>query len=410
LQCATTHAVRSEYRCKNRPLQRPVEVICQIAGILVLPTDRKTGLLPMGNPPLGVLPIAVRQNSAARRPWRGVCTTDVVIQTHDFSPRSSGKSPPLKAKDLWHHRFARVEGVRLHWAELGDSTSRPPLVLLHGLKDCYRSWRQVTHQLARDRRVLIPDLPGHGLSDHPDASYELGWYAHIMARWLDAAGIDRADVVGHSFGGGIAQVMLLECPERIRRLVLVASGGLGREISLPLRLMSIPHVVEHLGQRLMGPCTRLALKAAGDVLSSEDLAWLSSMNAQSGSARAFARTIRGIIDWRGQRHTFFQHVDELSTLPPIAVFWGDRDTVVPFSHAEALARSVEGVRITRFEGCGHYPHHEKPDAFAAMLRDFLETSDMPAARLRRVSTRWADKPDRVPPLLGMLPHSFPRHV
>ncbi len=285
----------------------------------------------------------------------------------------------------WHHRFARVEGVRLHWAELGESTSRPPLVLLHGLKDCYRTWRQVAPWLACDRRVLIPDLPGHGLSAHPDASYELRWYAQLMAHWLDTAGVDRADVVGHSFGGGIAQMMLVECPERIRRLVLVSSGGLGREIAMPLRLASIPLVVERLGQRFMGPCTRLALKATGDILSSEDLAWLSSMNAQSGSARAFARTVHDIIDWRGQRHTFFQHVDELSNLPPIAVFWGDRDTVIPFSHAEALARSVEGVHITRFEGCGHYPHHEKPDAFADSLRDFLDASDAPTARLRCTS-------------------------
>lgn len=206
-----------------------------------------------------------------------------------------------------------------------------------------------------------------------------------MAHWLDTARIDRADVVGHSFGGGIAQTMLLACPERIRRLVLVSSGGLGREIAMPLRLASIPLVVERLGQRFMGPCTRLALKATGDMLSNDDVAWLSSMNAQSGSARAFARTVHDIIDWRGQRHTFFQHVDELSTLPPIAVFWGDRDTVIPFSHAEALARSIEGVHITRFEGCGHYPHHEKPDAFADSLRDFLDASNAPTARLRCTS-------------------------
>ena len=79
--------------------------------------------------------------------------------------------------------------------------------------------------------MLVPDLPGHGLSARPDASYELRWYAHVMARWLDAAGVERADVVGHSFGGGVAQMMLLECPERFRRLVLVSSGGLGREIA-----------------------------------------------------------------------------------------------------------------------------------------------------------------------------------
>ena len=132
----------------------------------------------------------------------------------------------------------------------------------------------------------------------------------------------------------------------------------------------------------MGPCTRLALKATGDVISREDVARLSAMNAQSGSARAFARTVRDIIDWRGQRRTFFQRVDELAALPPIAVFWGDRDKVIPITHAEALASSVDGVRVTRFEGCGHYPHHEKPDAFVEALRDFLDAPDAQAARLR----------------------------
>ncbi|MGZ3439936.1 MAG: alpha/beta fold hydrolase, partial [Polyangia bacterium] len=261
----------------------------------------------------------------------------------------------------------------MHWAELGESSDKSQLVLLHGLSDCYRTWRQLAPRLARDRRVLMPDLPGHGLSSRPDVSYELRWYAHVMSRWLDAANVDRADVVGHSFGGGVAQMMLLECPERIRRLMLVSSGGLGREITVSLRLASIPLVVERLGQPFMGPGTRLALKATGDVLSREDLVRLSAMNAQRGSSRAFARTVRDIIDWRGQRRTFFQRADELSSLPPIAVIWGDRDTVIPFSHAEALAKSVEGVRVTRIDNCGHYPHHEKPDAFLAALRAFLDS-------------------------------------
>ena len=284
------------------------------------------------------------------------------------------------------HHFDPVDGVRLHWAELGDCTAKPPLVLLHGLTDSYRTWRQLAPRLANDRRVLMPDLPGHGLSGRPDASYQLGWYADVMARWLetvlDAAGVERADVVGHSFGGGVAQMMLLRCPERIRRLVLVSSGGLGREIAWSLRLASIPFVVEHLGQPFMRLGTRFALKATGDVVSREDSARLGAMNAQRGSARAFSRTVRDIIDWRGQRRGFFQRADELSTLPPIAVFWGDRDTIIPHSHAEALAKSVDGVRFTRFHACGHYPHHENPDAFVAALRDFLDSPEARAAQLR----------------------------
>jgi pimeloyl-ACP methyl ester carboxylesterase len=201
------------------------------------------------------------------------------------------------------HRFAEIEGCRLHWVELGESTADPPLVLLHGLADCHLTWQNVGLSLMRGRRILIPDLPGHGLSEHPDASYDLRWYARVAAQWLEALGLDTVDVVGHSFGGGVAQAMLLECPERIRRLVLVSSGGLGREIALVLRLASVPGVVEWLGQPFMGPGTRLALKATGHMLSTEEVTTLSDMNARSGSARAFARTVHGIIDWRGQRHS-----------------------------------------------------------------------------------------------------------
>jgi pimeloyl-ACP methyl ester carboxylesterase len=232
----------------------------------------------------------------------------------------------------------------------------------------------------------MPDLPGHGLSDRPDASYALDWYAHVMDGWLEAASVPRADVVGHSFGGGVAQMMLLRCPVRIRRLVLVSSGGLGREVTMALRLASIPMLIEHLGQPFMGPCTRLAMLAlngCGDVLTPDDVAHLSAMNAQLGSARAFARTVHDIIDWRGQRHSFLERIGELGPLPPMAVFWGDRDAIIPYSHAESLARALDGVRVTRFAACGHAPHREQPDAFLAALQLFLDSPHAPAARLRR---------------------------
>jgi pimeloyl-ACP methyl ester carboxylesterase len=265
---------------------------------------------------------------------------------------------------------------------LGERTDRPPLVLLHGLSDWYATWKQTAPRLARDRLVLVPDLPGHGLSARPDASYALSWHARVVARLLAVAAVEQADVVGHSFGGGVAQMLLLECPERIRRLALVASGGLGREVTASLRLASIPIVVERFGQSFMGTCTALALRASGGVLTREDLARLSATNAQDGSARAFARTVRDVIDWRGQRRTFFQRAAELRRLPPIAVFWGDRDRVIPFSHAAAFANAVDGVHLTRFEACGHYPHHERPDAFVRVLREYLDRPHATPARVR----------------------------
>jgi pimeloyl-ACP methyl ester carboxylesterase len=283
------------------------------------------------------------------------------------------------------HHYERVDGVRIHWVEMASGrtgSSEPPLVLLHGLNDCYRTWRRAAPLLARGRRVLMPDLPGHGLSERPDATYEIKWYAHVMALWLEAAGVETCDLAGHSFGGGVAQAMLLECPQRIRRLALVASGGLGREVAWLLRLASIPRVVERFGQPFMGPCTRLTLRAVGNLLGQEDVDRLTSINAQSGSARAFARTVRDVIDWRGQRRTLFDRAAELRTLPPIGVFWGDRDAIIPVAHARAMSASVDGVQATLFEGCGHYPHHEHTESFASALLRFLDDPTISPARFR----------------------------
>jgi pimeloyl-ACP methyl ester carboxylesterase len=284
---------------------------------------------------------------------------------------------------LQRHYFKRVDGVRLHWAEVGDdSRDNPPLVLLHGLNDCYRTWKHQACRLARDRRVIMLDLPGHGLSERPDATYELEWYAQIVGQWFANADLEVADVVGHSFGGGVAQMLLLGRPGRIRRLVLVSSGGLGREVALALRLAAFTQLVERLGQPFMKPVTLIALRAQNIGLSKKEASRLATINSQRGSARAFARTVRDVIDWQGQRRTLFHRVHELPELPAIAVFWGDRDPIIPVSHARDLSRSVEGIRLVEFKGSGHSPHRQAPDAFEEALRDFLDARLVPSARLR----------------------------
>jgi pimeloyl-ACP methyl ester carboxylesterase len=281
------------------------------------------------------------------------------------------------------HSFVSVDGMRLHWAELGEASQRVPVVLLHGLNDSHLSWKRVASLLAVDRLVLMPDLPGYGLSERPNASYALQWHAQVMAKWLEAVGLEKVDIVGHSFGGGVAQVMLLECPTRIRRLVLVASGGLGREVTPALRLASLPHVVELFGQRFMALGTRVALHGHRAGFSKQEVRELSAMNRRPGSARAFARTVRDVIDLCGQRRTFFQRAHQIDELPPIAVCWGDRDAIIPAAQGRAFAESVEGVVLRQFEGCGHYLHNEQPGAFARTVREFLDDPAVPAARVRR---------------------------
>lgn len=271
------------------------------------------------------------------------------------------------------HHYADVGGVNLHWIEVGDSDANPPLILLHGLNDCYSTWEQITVELAKDRRVLIPDLPGHGYSGRPDASYEIQWYASVMAQWLDLLDIDQVDCAGHSFGGGVAQMLLRECRHRIRRLALLASGGLGREVAIELRLASIPWLIEKLGQPFMAKGTLIALWHLDNSLRREHIAELSRINAQSGSARAFARTVADVINWRGQSRTFFEHAHEIPDMPPIGLFWGDLDRIIPISHARKLVDAVDGTPLKIFEGCGHFPHHERPQCVVLAFQEFFDT-------------------------------------
>jgi pimeloyl-ACP methyl ester carboxylesterase len=227
------------------------------------------------------------------------------------------------------------------------------------------------------------DLPGHGKSGRPNLGYELAWYARVVAAWLAQLELEQVDVVGHSFGGGVAQMLLLECPERIRRLVLVAAGGLGKSVGVWLRLASLPYFVEYFGQPLMALGTRLALRGADAGVTHEDIAALSRLNSQPGSARAFARSVRDVIDWRGQRRNFLERVHDLRAIPPLLVVWGDRDAIIPIEQGRAFAASMEGAAFKTFEGCGHYPHNQRPAELVRVLREFLDDPAFTATRLKR---------------------------
>ncbi len=279
--------------------------------------------------------------------------------------------------------IAHLKDGDLHWIELGQGS---PIVLIHGLTDSLQTWSRVAPQLAQNHRVLMLDLPGHGLSGRPDASYELSWYASVVGEWLDTIGVEQTDVIGHSYGGGVAQWLMLERRERIRRVGLVAAGGLGREVSMALRFASLPHVVEKMGQPFMRIGTQLGLGSLGAAYTPREIGELGWMNSQPGSARALARTVRDVIGFGGQRRHFLERAHEVAALPPMHLFWGDRDPVIPMKHAASILEHVEGVSLTTFDGCGHFPHREKPDEFVSAVRALVEPELATVAHIRRVYT------------------------
>jgi pimeloyl-ACP methyl ester carboxylesterase len=274
---------------------------------------------------------------------------------------------------------AIVDGCELHWTERGSGS---PLVILHGLADSQHTWRSVSELLAKRYRVLSLDLPGCGLSARPDASYSLEWHARLVDAWLSHLGIDECDVLGHSYGGGVALWLLLYRAKSIRRLALVSPGGLGTEVGTWLRLAAFLGPLEAGGQLLIAPITAYLTFAHGGELTSSERTALYRLNGCPGTGRAFTRTVRDVVNWRGQTRQLLQRVNEVPQLPSIALFWGELDRVIPIRHGEALAASLEHCSLWRLPNAGHFLHWQAPQALAKAILTYLDGPELPPAQFR----------------------------
>jgi pimeloyl-ACP methyl ester carboxylesterase len=195
-------------------------------------------------------------------------------------------------------------------------------------------------------------------------------------------GHDRATVVGHSLGGGIAMVFAYQFPERTERMVLVDSGGLGRDVSLALRAASLPgsELVLPLlfstpllraGGAVAGVLGKLGLRAGPDV---EEIARGISSFADVHTRTAFVHTVRAVIDPLGQRVSARDRLYLAEGMPTL-VIWGDCDPIIPVEHGIAAAELMEGSRLEVFPGAGHFPHRDDPMRFIEVLADFLATTE-----------------------------------
>lgn len=268
-----------------------------------------------------------------------------------------------------------VHGYRRGFVMAGHG---PPLLLVHGIGDSADTWSTVLDALVRDHTVVAPDLLGHGASDKPRADYSVAAYANGMRDLLSVLGIDRVTLVGHSLGGGVAAQFAYQFPERCERLVLVSSGGAGREVNPLLRLAAVPGA--ELALPALGlPGARRLLGWAGaaarllGAMPAEDVSGILDAVDRlpdAGARQAILRTLRAAVDWRGQCITLLDRAYLVGSLPTLLV-WGRRDGVVPFSHALAAQRAMPGSQLEVFERAGHFPHRSDPVRFVAVLAQFV---------------------------------------
>ncbi|MDQ2678358.1 MAG: alpha/beta hydrolase [Actinomycetota bacterium] len=260
--------------------------------------------------------------------------------------------------------------------------SGPVLLLIHGIGDSSESWLPVMERLAEHHTVVAPDLLGHGDSAKPRADYSVAAYANGMRDLLDVLGIDRVTVVGHSLGGGVAAQFAYQYPERCERLVLVATGGVGPEVNPALRLGSLPFAELALLPlqlpvvRLFGRLAARSLQVAGaDIGRDADELIRLLETLPDGEARAaFSRTLRSVVDWRGQVVTMRDRA-YLSAHVPVLIVWGTHDAVIPVAHAALAAEALPQARVEIFDDAGHCPHHSDPERFTAQLVEFVASTE-----------------------------------
>ena len=275
-------------------------------------------------------------------------------------------------------RYLTVHGYRRAFRITG---SGPALLLLHGLGCDSSTWIDVIPELSKQYTVIAPDLLGHGESDKPNADYSLGGYANGMRDLLTVLGIDKVTVVGHSFGGGVAMQFAYQFPDRTERVILVSTGGLGKEVTPLIRFLTVPGSGAILAAATFKPWRPVFAGALRTLAKSplnvtrdlDEVARIYESLGDPATRTAVQRVTSHVLNWRGQFVTMTDR-SYLARLMPVLVVWGRQDMVIPSAHAD-LAPTHEMSDVHVFEDSGHFPHKDHPEDFVRIVKAFIADNE-----------------------------------
>jgi len=269
---------------------------------------------------------------------------------------------------------ANLKTMTLHGDRVAyrDEGAGEVLLLVHGMGGSSNSWSGVIPLLAKKYRVIAPDLLGHGESDKPRGDYSVGAFAVLLRDLLDSLDVTRVTVIGHSLGGGIAMQFAHQHRQYCERIVLVSSGGFGGDVGRVLRLLSLP------GSELVLPLIAsrhavLAGNALRALMGSSDRFKARPSLSNRDNRQAFLRTLRSVVDFRGQAVSALNRLCFHGVLPALIIS-GDQDRVIPVEHARAAHQTLPNSRLHIMSGVHHHPPTERPEAVARLIDDFVATT------------------------------------
>lgn len=281
-----------------------------------------------------------------------------------------------------------IHGRRVAYRTAGEQG--PLVLLLHGITQDASTWEPLSDHLAGQAQLVAPDLPGHGASENPPGDHSLGAYASVVRDLLLTLELPRVTVVGHSLGGGVALQFAYQFPDMVDRLVLVDSGGLGRDVSRLLRAAALPGAEPVLAlmsservRRAVGSLTRTLHRLGWRAGTDLEQGWKGVEGlADANARRAFVATVQTVIGLGGQRVSALDRL-YLAAHVPTLIVWGAHDRIIPLHHAHDAHDAIPGSRLEVLPHAGHFPHVDDPRRVAEVIGEFLadtEPADIPPER------------------------------
>lgn len=270
------------------------------------------------------------------------------------------------------NKYIKLGGIRARYLAAGETG--PVLVLVHGLGASAEIWKDNIRELAAGHRVYAPDLIGFGHTDKPDIKYSPFDFLAFLKDFIDALGFERVSMIGQSLGGGITLLYTIQNPERINKLILVDSAGLGREMTIPMRLGSISFLSRwfKVSKPMLEALTK-RLVYDPDVITSGLVDLYHKLLAQPDSMRTISRVLSSVADLAGAKKDVLSLIrDRLNEIKaPTLIVWGKEDHILPLDHGIYGQQQIPGSLLYVFEQCGHIPNLEKPREFNELVLKFL---------------------------------------
>jgi pimeloyl-ACP methyl ester carboxylesterase len=270
--------------------------------------------------------------------------------------------------------YIDVNGIKTRYWQMGAGGSN--VILLHGGNGSIEFWLYNIAALAQSHRVYAFDMVGSGRSAYPDASYSIDYQADFLNDFMTAMDIKSATLIGNSMGGAVSLKFTNSYPDRVEKLVLVDSMGLGKEIRLGIRLITLPAIVSLLRPgRWMIPAMLRSNFYNSQLLPPEWIEFRYPIFAIPDRNRVILRLGQSNFTLAGVRPDVYQPiVDSLPNIDrPTLIIWGDRDRITPVKHADIAAAGLPHNQLEIFSECGHHPYLEYPAKFNQLVVDFLSS-------------------------------------